>query len=274
MLWLIKTGFPFIYQIFQMSLLQAGILVIVVSLVVIVSDKVVKSLSDPLLSILQGNWTPWPFTISWFWKLWPFSYLQLLLSKEARHNWQKSFDGEYQNLVSRYTNLNIIQLQRFSQLDGDLLSSYPKGETLFLPTRTGNLIRAYEQYPEYWYGLQVAVTWPRLWFLIPEGVQKEIAEAKKALNYALSGITWGILFSFWVIFNPWIPWAVLISIIVSFTFCRQMYIASKNFCALICSAYDLYRFNLYENLKWSNPTPRRRKDTRRTITQFLPKMFT
>ena len=61
------------------------------------------------------------------------------------------------------------------------------------PTRLGNLIAAYEQYPRLKYGLDAVFYWPRLWVTISKDLREEIdnqqAQADGLLYVAAALIT-------------------------------------------------------------------------------------
>src|SRR5262249_35103697 len=46
--------------------------------------------------------------------------------------------------------------------------------TVFCPTRLGNIIYAYEQYPLLKYGLDAVFFWPRLWLAVDKDLREEI----------------------------------------------------------------------------------------------------
>lgn len=261
LIWFIKDGFSPFFRLSQITALQAGLIFILIFSVMILSNSIITSLTLPLLYLFEGYWT-----------LWPFNHLRLWLTSLLRKRWQNLSEGEYQKLTKATTHLDQIQTQRLAHLDTELITAFPKQYNLFLPTMTGNLLRSAEEYPQYWYGLQVEITWPRLWLLLPEEVQKEITTAHQEFESNISRIGWSILFSIWVGIS-W--WAVVISVLSAIIFCRRMYATGRVYGQLICSAYDLYRFVLYSNLGWPLPiNPNNEREKGEQVNQFLRRRIT
>src|SRR4051794_4521931 len=55
-----------------------------------------------------------------------------------------------------------------------------------LPTRFGNLFRAFEVYPRVIYGLDAIPAWPRLQAVVPEHARKMLADAKAQLDFCVN----------------------------------------------------------------------------------------
>jgi hypothetical protein len=268
LLWVIQGNLSIIYAFFQLSLAQAGITIILVFLLIFLSNLAISSLTLSTLRLFEGYWTPDLINQnSWLRLIWPFRYLQSGLAQWMYKKWEKSFEGEYQRLAGRFSSLNDLEAQRYAHLDAELLTDFPKNKQLFLPTRLGNLIRASEEYPQYWYGLQAGITWPRLWLVLPESVQKEISEARKSLDSAITWMVWAILFSAWVGNTGF---AVVISLLTAFIAFHKVYASAMVYGEMIRSAYDLYRFSLYKCLGWPLPeTPEDEREQGESLTLFL-----
>jgi hypothetical protein len=268
LIWGAKGNAIILAGLFQLTVIQAGMVIILALVVVTLSTLAVSTLTLPILRIFEGYWTPWPFnTHTWLRWIWPFRYIQLSLTKWTQRGWERRFQGEYQRLAGNYVSLDGVEGQRFAYLDAELLTAYPKQTQLFLPTQIGNLLRAVEEYPQYWYGLQVTVTWPRLWLLLPEAVQKEIVIARQMLDKSITWMLWAILFSAWVMLS-W--WAVILSLIAAFIFLNRVYTSAQIYGELIRAAYDLHRFELYKSLKWPLPkTPAEERIEGEKITLSL-----
>lgn len=268
LLWIVKGKAFFNVPGLQMTLFQAGVVIVLVFLLVYLSNLAVSSVTMPMLRLFEGYWTPDLINrYGWLRAIWPFRYIQSGLAKWKQKKWEARFRGEYQDLAGRLSSLSDLDLQRYSHLDAELLVAFPKNKQLFLPTRIGNLLRAAEEYPQYWYGLQAGVTWPRLWLILPEFVQKEIGEARRSLDSAVTWMTWAILFSAWVGITRW---AVVISLLAAFVILRKVYGAAMIYGELIRSCYDLHRFSLYKSLCWPLPkTPKDEREQGEQITLFL-----
>jgi hypothetical protein len=140
--------------------------------------------------------------------------------------------------------------QAKSRLDSEL-HSYPADETRIMPTRLGNVLRASETYSAERYGLDAVITWPRLWLLLPDGTQQELAASRRALDQSVAAL---VAFAAALVWLPWAWWVVLIAVIVpplayqSFVIPRAMVLAE-----LVTAAFDLNRTVLYRALRFPLP---------------------
>jgi hypothetical protein len=65
-------------------------------------------------------------------------------------------------------------------------ANFPEDVDLVLPTRLGNVIRAYERYSDVVYGIEAIVVWPRLFMIIPEQARERIREAEASFNFSIN----------------------------------------------------------------------------------------
>lgn len=162
--------------------------------------------------------------------------------------------------------LDREQTNRFAKIDAEL-DDLPVDARLLLPTRVGNILRAAEEYPNLHYGLEISITWPRLWLVLPESTQKEIGESRQALNESAQLLAWGVTFIVWVIF-AW--WAFIPGIIVAIAAYLRMQSVTEVYAQLLRSAYDLHRFGLYQSLFFELPKkPATEKTQGQALTQYL-----
>lgn len=63
---------------------------------------------------------------------------------------------------------------------------YPDEAQHVLPTRLGNLFRAFEVYPRVLYGLDAIPAWPRLQAVMPDHCRKALADAKAQLDFCVN----------------------------------------------------------------------------------------
>lgn len=135
-----------------------------------------------------------------------------------------------------------------------LANEFPEREDLVLPTRFGNVVRAFERYPQIIYSTEAIETWPRLQALIPERYGAMLDDAKAQLD-------------FWV--NLWFGFVVLgigsagvlvwkgpcglaVPALVSFALAvaaaRAARTAAAQWGMLVKGAFDLYRGELSKQL--------------------------
>jgi len=133
-----------------------------------------------------------------------------------------------------------------------ILRSAPRLDALGMPTRLGDILRAAEQRPHDKYGLDAIICWSALWLLLPAEAKTELVQAGSALDNAARAWLWGAVFVVW---TPWnwlaLPIAVIIPVLAYYI---GIVPAATLFGELTVSAFDLYRFRLYDNLHLPRPT--------------------
>jgi len=63
---------------------------------------------------------------------------------------------------------------------------FPEAPALVLPTRLGNVMRAYERYPDVVYEIEAIAVWSRLFMIIPEKARERIRESEGVFNFSIS----------------------------------------------------------------------------------------
>jgi hypothetical protein len=131
----------------------------------------------------------------------------------------------------------------------------------------GNILRTYELSPLEKYGLNAFVCWPRLWFVLPKEIREEISHAREELDTTAQVFTWGFLFLFWAVFAWWAIPAGLLLMLLSYRWALR---AADIYGKLIVSAFDVYRYDLYEKLRFKIPeTPEEERKTGEAVSRFL-----
>jgi len=137
-----------------------------------------------------------------------------------------------------------------------------------MPTPVGNILRATEVRPDAKYGLNGVIVWPHLWLVLPDGVRQEVTAARKALDMTAATVVWGLAFC---AFTPLAWWTLPTGLAVAAA--SAVWWAPRRaevFADLVDAAYDLYRFALYQQLRWPLPeTPQQECAAGRDITQYL-----
>lgn len=140
-----------------------------------------------------------------------------------------------------------------------------------MPTRLGNILSSVEIYPQIRYGLDAFVFWPRLWLLLPDDVKQELIRARYNLDVSVRICTWSILFTIWGI---WAPLAAPTGLFISLFAYHWIMQAAKVYGQLVKSAFDLYRFSLYESLHWTFPDNlENEREEGERLTNFLYRGF-
>ena len=189
----------------------------------------------PLLRGLEGYWV---------------RQLRLWVTRPLVRRWhqryeraralQKKKTGE---ALSEAEQLELTELETW-------LHQYPRRRGDLMPTRLGNLLRARELAPRDKYGLDAVVCWARLWGLLPSDLREDLILARTALNRRVEAFGWGMLFLLWVVISWWAIPVAVVWMMVAYT---QAVLAAAPYGDLIETAFDLYRFRLYDALGWRRP---------------------
>lgn len=218
------------------------------------SSTIMSWLQLPTLRLLEGYW-PWPFRKVRFglahWRA------KSLEKKETR--WQELADIAPEKRTPE-------QQSEYVRLDAEL-ARYPVDPRHFLPTTLGNILRSAEEYPQVRYGMGMSVCWPRLWLVITKETQETLAQARQRLDSATRLLAWGVLFAVWTI---WARWAVLVAVVVSIAAYWATLQAAGTYGDLLRSTFDLYRFKLYEQARWTlPPSPTGEEARGEKLNEFL-----
>lgn len=160
--------------------------------------RLVDSMIFPLLRLCEGYDWPWIFAV--------FTKKRI----EAIRKELEQDQREWIALANRFDILTVAERNKYNQID-EKFDSYPVNLELLLPTRLGNILRATEEYPERFYGLNIFVVLPRLLQVLPEDIRKEINETREQINQYIRQIIWGIFFFVWTLFSGW---QVLIGLLI------------------------------------------------------------
>ncbi|AQH02713.1 hypothetical protein A9R05_27745 [Burkholderia sp. KK1] len=82
---------------------------------------------------------------------------------------------------------DICRLQ-YLGLRRTLLLEYPEQRELVLPTRFGNVLRAFEMYAGNVYGVESIHAWPRLLAVVPKDYQTILADARAPVDFFVSSV--------------------------------------------------------------------------------------
>lgn len=222
------------------------------------SGLVVQRLTFPVLRFLEGYWLACLGR--------PRRYL---VSRVRRHAERESdhLQDLARHVLGNPPDATAEQRASFVRLDRRRRRR-PNNPADYMPTRIGNILRAAETWPGDKYGLDAVVVWPRLWLLLPDTARQELLGARAALDGAVAGAIWGVLFC---VFAAWTPLAVpaglavAIASVVLWTPGR-----AEAFGDLVEAAYDLYRVALYQQLRWPCPAdPQQELAEGRRMTEYL-----
>ncbi len=222
----------------QPALAQVGWLVAAIILLN-ASAAVMERLRLTFLRLLEGYW-PWPLRLLEA----PLSALVRRRVLRQRERWRALMQKrEAQSLTP-------AERMELARLEQDRLDVPPDPDDL-RPTAVGNILRAVERRVVHRYGLDPVLLWPRLWLLLPEEARQEIAAARESLDRLAEAWGWGLCFLVWAIWRPLL--AVPVALIWMFLAASLARSPARTFALLVQSAFDLYRWRLYEALHFPVP---------------------
>jgi len=144
----------------------------------------------------------------------------------------------------------------------DLAALYPASDRA-LPTRLGNAIRAFEDYPKAEYGIYGVTTWPRLAAVLDEGYARQIADTKQPFDLMLNAAVVSAGLGFLTLVTglawpnevgrcvtAWIGWGVpiLLLLLLAWGFYVLAPPRAEAWGDTVKGAFDLHRWKLLEAL--------------------------
>jgi hypothetical protein len=216
----------------------------------ITSDFAIQKLEFPVLRFLEGYWPRWFFAPVRRWLVRRANQHQKQILKALTEIRVRELDGKSD--VDDFTRRLDLEDQRAQfpiKFDNDEINRY------LMPTRLGNILRAYERKPTEKYGLDAIVCWSRLWLLLPDPVKLDLSAARADLNAAVRLWIWSMLFALWSLrftsqtqLHGWIAIGLGLAV-AALTYYRWMLSAAKIYGILIDATFDTHRHLLYEALR-------------------------
>ncbi len=207
--------------------------------VVVLSSKLMEQVRFPFLRLLEGYWRA---PLAWLAE--PLRRWQWRRIEKGRARWNDLMNRREQGQL---TYAEVRELARL-EVDGHYAPARPEE---CLPTVLGNILCAAESAPRQRYGLDAVVCWPRLWLLVPPEARQALMESRRALDLRVELWAWGLLFLVWAF--VW-RWAALIALAWMALAYQLALDAARVYADLLESAFDLYRWRLYEAVGWEKPT--------------------
>lgn len=236
---------------------------------------VVARVTAPTLRLLEGYWPRW-----------------------ATGLWKQRVNAQQSRLAADLTAFSTLEARKnsgpqprgkaWTREDADeharldwSISHRPVGWDRLMPTRVGNVLRAAEDWPRDRYGLDSVIVWPRLWLVLPETTRQELAAARSSLDSSVTAVIWGVLFAMSAPVaalvgspdNPYLPPLVGLTTGIGVAAAATVWWVPNRaivFADLLDSAFDLYRFSLYEQTRWPPPTaPESEQEAGEALTQYL-----
>ena len=153
--------------------------------------------------------------------------------------------------------------QEWGQLDARVRRLPP--DEAIMPTAFGNVLSAAENYVRRRYGLDPVVVWPHIWFLLSDE-RREIESQRRALDAAVDGVFFSLLFLPWGFFCPL---AFVAGLVAAWLAYRLAVERAALFGELVRAVFDLHRLRLYDSLGCPRPAPDKEWEKGRRFTQLL-----
>jgi hypothetical protein len=85
--------------------------------------------------------------------------------------------------ISEKPRISNAELSERRRLRTRLANEFPEQRNLVLPTRFGNVVRAFERYPQIIYNIEAIRSWIRLQAVLPEAYKNSLDAAKTVLDF-------------------------------------------------------------------------------------------
>ena len=145
-----------------------------------------------------------------------------------------------------------------------LYRNYPSKPDRVLPTRLGNIIKAAEEYPadKGRYGMDAVFFWPRLIAVIPDAARADLSDARASMTLLLNVSTLAFLLglgSFTALAAAMLHPAAAFwacgagGLVLAALAYRSALAPGRIYAELVRAAFDLYRVDLLNQLKFALP---------------------
>lgn len=196
------------------------------------------------------------------------------LNKKVKRleQWQKSWEDakmpDYQEQRKERTNKRIKQLKnKRDALATEYDLKYPPLDSMILPTRLGNILRAAEVYSQDRYHADSVMLWPRMVWAIDREYMNQVDAANDQCSFLLNSSLLSAIFAimafvvsgYQVLFFPSSSNSILYVLLglaalgIAWFFYTASLMNVTKYGNLIRSSYDLFRFNLLEKLHLKLP---------------------
>jgi hypothetical protein len=123
--------------------------------------------------------------------LWPVSAMGFLKRGETQRfttpdNEFVALDQQWQEAVEAGEAFPDECRKRWQDLRYELTRRFPGGADKLLPTRLGNALHAFEDYPQEIYGADSVVLWPHLSTVLPADLQSGLEDSRSQVNCAVN----------------------------------------------------------------------------------------
>jgi hypothetical protein len=211
-------------------------------LLVFFTAILLESFSGPILRFYEGYWPRWPRLAQ--------RRAEQLARKQERQRVLRT-----QVIRGQATTADRAELL---QLNAEL-AQRPQDPEQSMPTKLGDILRSAEEDARQRYGLDPATFWPRLYPELSDALRRSLETTQDQLNLALrlatlaaiSAVLWTVVV---LIQGQWgVLWWTLPALPLAWLLWRSASQPATNYAALLRSAFDLHRFDVYKRMHWPPP---------------------
>ena len=252
---------------------------LLITMIVVVLSGLLYNLNIPLIRIYEG----YPWYKSWLGKRRVAHYQQKFRATKARSSGLRAlYHAISSNQYSEER--EKIRIQRVEKTR-QLFNDFPNEEGWVLPTRLGNAIRNFENYPNRQYGMRAITLWPRLLAKIDSSYASSIDSAKSTFDFMLNCSALSMLLAFIILTAGlaypvqlqeglglflWIV-EIIILIMLSYLFYEWSIGTAITWGDLVKGAFDLYRWDLLKQMGYAQ-TPTNKTDERKVWQEIYYEM--
>ena len=179
--------------------ISGGTIVVLLIAAIAAANTIIGWASSKTLRLIEGYWTG--------------RIRDWVAAKEIDR--RRQLKNELNLLIRKkeQQQLDITDERKFASLEYTLQYFFPVDEALILPTSIGNILRSAEEYPLRVYGLEVSITFPHLWLVMPDHSRNHLSGARQNLDTSVQIFLWCLLLFVWAYFQWWIS---LVAVICAF----------------------------------------------------------
>ena len=252
---------------------------ITITATIVVISGLLYNLNTPIIRLYEGY--PWRGSVIGKWRIGQIQK-RLDRSTQLRDRIKTALDILNKNQFDENV---VAQLQLRRTRVSALTHSGLPSRSQILPTRLGNAIKAFEEYPYSQYGMDAVTLWPRIVAVASKDYLTGIDDAKTSLDFFLnasflSAVTSAVLLLIGLAFKrpfandlTFILWAVEVTGLglASWLLYRSSIHRATAWGEMVKGTFDLYRWALLKQLGYSQKlvTRQAERDTWREISQQI-----
>ena len=233
--------------------------VTVLSLLALILGIVLLILNRCIITYLEGYGKFNPLRLLVFVEKFRFKKLQEAI---------ETTEDEYNKYSDNQQTVPLEIKEKYRLLKEEKVIRFPDDERWVLPTKFGNILRAFETYSRVMYGADSIPIWTRLLAVIPEDYRQFIDTAKTLVDFwvntlvvslVLIVVYFGNVIYFKQIRILWLPLICLVVVVIAY---QQACESAKEWGNLVKAAFDLFLDDLKQQLAITNSSSDLKQDSK------------